>query len=202
VVGSMSQIIITFAIGLVSLIYMRLHILDDTHHLEGLSIFWLDSLIYAITVGIVLFILLYFRLSWAIQLLEKIPFIAKHRFFVQKLENLHWKELTRILFLSCCRYVVFVIQYVLLLQVFDVEMPWLDAASIVCVMFLVLAIVPTIALAELGFRGKLSIQLFGLLSTNTIGIVATAAGIWIINLIIPAIAGSLFILGIRLFRNK
>jgi uncharacterized membrane protein YbhN (UPF0104 family) len=202
VVGSMSQIIVTFATGLVSLIYMRLHILDDTHHLEGLSIFWLDSLIYAITVGIVLFILLYFRLSWAIQLLEKIPFIAKHKFFVQKLENLHWRELTRILFLSCCRYVVFVVQYVLLLQVFDVEIPWLDAASIVCVMFLVLAIVPTIALAELGFRGKLSIQLFGLLSTNTIGIVATAAGIWIINLIIPAIAGSLFILGIRLFRNK
>jgi uncharacterized membrane protein YbhN (UPF0104 family) len=202
VVGSMSQIIVTFATGLVSLIYMRLHILDDTHHLEGLSIFWLDGLIYALTVGIVLFIILFFRLSWAIQLLEKIPFIAKHRFFVQKLENLHWRELTRILFLSCCRYVVFVVQYVLLLQVFEVEIPWLDAAAIVCVMFLVLAIVPTIALAELGFRGKLSIQLFGLLSTNTIGIVATAAGIWIINLIIPAIAGSLFILGIRLFRNK
>jgi uncharacterized membrane protein YbhN (UPF0104 family) len=202
VVGSMSQIIVTFVMGLVSLIYMRLHIMDDSHHLEGLSIFWLDSLIYAITVGILLFILLYFRLSWAIQLLEKIPFIAKHRFFVQKLENLHWRELTRILFLSCCRYVVFVVQYVLLLQVFDVEIAWLDAASIVCVLFLVLAIVPTIALAELGFRGKLSIQLFGLLSTNTIGIVATAAGIWIINLIIPAVAGSLFILGIRLFRNK
>jgi hypothetical protein len=44
--------------------------------------------------------------------------------------------------------------------------------------------------------------LFGLLSANTIGILATAAGIWIINLVIPAIAGSLLILGIRLFRNR
>ena len=201
-VGSMSQIIITFLIGLIGLIYMRFALLDNTHHLEGLSGFWLDSLIWVISLGIVIFILLFFRLSWLIQLLEKIPFIGKHRFFVQKLEDFHWKELTRILILSFCRYVVFVLQYILLLQVFEVNVNWIDAASMVCVMFLVLAIVPTIALAELGFRGKVSIQLFGLLSSNTIGIVATAAGIWIINLIIPAIAGSLFILGIRLFRNK
>ena len=79
---------------------------------------------------------------------------------------------------------------------------WVDAACMACVLFLVLAIVPTVALAELGFRGKVSIQLFGLLSANTIGILATAAGIWIINLVIPAIAGSLLILGIRLFRNR
>lgn len=202
VVGSMSQIIVTFVTGLASLIYLRLHILDNTHHLEGLPVFWLNGLIYAITAGIVLFILLYFRIAWLIRLLEKIPFIAKHKFFVQKLEDFHWKELTRILFLSSCRYIVFVVQYVLLLQVFEVNIGWIDAASMVCVLLLVLTIVPTIALAELGFRGKVSIQLFGLLSSNTIGIIATAAGIWIINLIVPAIAGSLFILGIRLFRNK
>ncbi len=202
VVGSMSQIIVTFVTGLISLVYLRWHILDSTHQLQGLSVLWVDGFIYAITIGIILFILLYFRLSWAAKMLEKIPFIAKHKFFVQKLEDLHWKELTRILFLSCCRYVVFVVQYVLLLEVFEVNIGWVDAATMVCLLFLVLAIVPTIALAELGFRGKVSIQLFGLLSSNTIGIVATAAGIWIINLIIPAIAGSLFILGIRLFRNK
>ena len=202
VVGSMSQIVVTFTMGLLALLYLRFHILDTSHQVEGLSIAWLDGFIYAITVGIVLFILLYFRLSGFIRSLEKIPFIAKHKFFVQKLENFHWKELTRILFLSSCRYVVFVVQYVLLLQVFNVNVSWIEAACMVSVMFLVLAVVPTIALAELGFRGKVSIQLFGLLSTNTIGIIATAAGIWIINLIIPAIAGSLFILGIRLFRNK
>lgn len=202
VVGSMSQIIVTFVMGLLGLLYLRLAILDDTHAVEGFSLFWLDGFIYAITVGIVLFILLYFRLSGFIKLLEKIPFIARHKFFVQKLEDFHWKELTRILFLSSCRYVVFVVQYVLLLQVFEVKVSLVEAAAMVSVMFLILAVVPTIALAELGFRGKVSIQLFGLLSTNTVGIIATTAGIWIINLIIPAIAGSLFILGIRLFRNK
>jgi hypothetical protein len=69
-------------------------------------------------------------------------------------------------------------------------------------MFLILAVVPTIALAELGVRGKISIFLFGAFSTNTLGIVLTASTIWLINLILPALAGSLFVLGIKLFRNK
>jgi hypothetical protein len=46
------------------------------------------------------------------------------------------------------------------------------------------------------------LQLFGLLSTNIAGIAFTAATIWIVNLIIPALAGSLFILGVKLFRSK
>jgi len=121
---------------------------------------------------------------------------------VQKLENFHWKELMNILFLSFCRYVVFMVQYVLLLQVFEVHVFWLEAACMISVMLLVMTVVPTIALAELGFRGKVSILLLGMLSINTIGIIAVVAGIWIINLIIPAIAGSLFILGVRLFGNK
>lgn len=202
VVGSMSQVIITFFLGLISLFYLRTHVFINTHSLDTLSVFWYDSLLYVISIGIVFFILLYFRLSWFIQLLEKIPFIARYKFFVQKLEEFHWKELTRLLILSFGRYVVFLVQYVLLLQVFEVNIAPLDAAGLVSAMFLILAIMPTISLAELGFRGKLSLQLFGMLSSNAIGIVASAAGIWIMNLMIPAIAGSLFILGIRLFRNK
>ncbi len=202
VVGTISQIIVTLFFGLLGLFYLRYQILDKLHPVEGLNIIWLDALIATITVGTLVLIMVFFRLSWLTNLLEKIPFVAKHKFFVQKLEDFHWKELTRILVLAFSRYLVFVWQYVLLFQVFNVDMNWMDASSIVCVLFLILAIVPTITLAELGFRGKVSVQLFGLLSSNTLGIVATAGGIWIINLIIPAIAGSVLILGIRLFRNK
>ncbi|SJZ34965.1 lysylphosphatidylglycerol synthase domain-containing protein [Sediminibacterium ginsengisoli] len=200
--GSMSQIIVTFVLGIAGLYYTRAYILDATHQLEGLSVFWLDGLIYALTTGITLFIVVYFRISWFVQLIEKIPIVARHRFFIEKLEGLHWKELTKILLLSAARYVVFVGQYVLLLQVFEVGIGFSTAIPLICVMFLVMAIIPTIALAELGFRGKVSIMLFGMMSANTLGIIATAAGIWIINLIIPAIIGTVFILGLRLFRNK
>lgn len=202
VVGSISQIIVTLVLGILSLAYLRNFILEDKDLLNGLSSFWLDGFMYTLSTIVLLLILFYFRLSGFIHLIEKIPFIARHRFFIQKLENLHWKELTKLLFLSFSRYVVFVVQYMLLLQVFEVNVTSVEAITTVGVMFLVLAVVPMFALAELGFRGKVSLQLFGLLSNNSVGIVATAAGIWIINLIIPAILGSLLLLGIRLFRSK
>lgn len=202
VVGSMSQNIVTFVVGLLALLYLRLNILGPAYTIAGMSIFWYNALVFMVTVGTGFFIIIYFRIVWAIKIVEKISFVKKHRFLVQKLEDFHWRELTNVLFLSFCRYVIYLVQYVLLLQVFEVHVAVLNAACMTGVVFLVITMIPTIALAELGFRGKVSLQLFGLLSTNTVGIIATAAGIWIINLIIPAIAGSLLLLGIRLFRIK
>jgi hypothetical protein len=201
-VGGMAQTIATFGMGTIFLLYMRFQILDEQRQIAGLSIFWLDGLIYVITMAISLFTLAYFRISVLIQLIERIPFVHKYKFFLEKLEDFHWKELVQLLLLSLLRYLVVLTQYYFLMQVFDVNIFWVDAFSLVGVMFLVLGIVPSIAFVELGFRGKVSVLLLGMMSTNTVGIIATIAGIWLINLILPAIAGTLFILGVRIFRNK
>lgn len=201
-VGSMSQILVTFFIGLFALTGLRFSILNHLQSLEGLNEFWLDALMITLFIGVFVFTIFYFNVSLFTKMIEKIPFVAKFKYLIEKVEALHWRELTRILLLSIARYLVFIVQYVLLLQVFGVEASMMNLAMMVSVLFLVLAMVPSIALAELGFRGKVSLELFGLLSINHLGIVAAAAGIWIINLIIPAIAGSILILGVRLFRNK
>lgn len=201
VVGSFSQIIITFVMGLVGLFYLRMFLITNQREFNGLSIFLINSLLWGLLIGTIIFILLYFSLSWVTKIIEKISLISTYSFYLKKVEELHWKELTRILILSFFRYAVFVTQYLLLLQIFKVDANWFSLACLVSVMFLILAIVPSITLAELGLRGSLSIQLIGLVSANTIGILFTAAGIWIINKVLPALAGSLFILGVRLFKK-
>ena len=201
-VGSMSQIVVTFSIGLIALIDLRYTILNQNNHLEGLNEYWMDVLIILLFVGVFVFTIFYFNVSLVTRLIEKIPLVEKYQFLIEKVEALHWRELTRILCLSVIRYVVYIVQYVLLLQLFGVESSVLNLAMMVSVFLLVMASIPSIALAELGFRGKVRLQLFGLLSTNHLGIIAAAAGIWVINLIIPAILGSVLILGVRLFKNK
>ena len=201
IVGSFSQVIVTFVMGLLGLLYMRIFLLSNDHTFNGLSVFWFDALMWGLLIANILFIMLYFTLSWITKMFERIPIVSKYSFYIQEVENIHWKELTRILSLSFIRYVVFVAQYLLLLQVFKVDADWFSLAWLVCVMFLVLAIVPTITFAELGLRGELSIQLIGFVCTNTVGILFTATGIWLINKVIPALAGSLFILGVRLFKK-
>lgn len=201
-VGSMSLILVNLVMGLLGMLYLRIYILDATHRLEGLSVFWLTGLMSVLSFGTILLGLMYYKLSWLIRLFEKIPLIARYKFVVEHMEKLRWQFLTKILLLSALRYVVFIVQYVLMMQVFEVGMSVADSAALVAVMLLVLSIIPSITLAELGIRGEVSLQLFGLVSSNLLGIIATTGSIWIINLIIPAMAGSVFLLGIRLFRNN
>ena len=84
----------------------------------------------------------------------------------------------------------------------DVQMLWIHGFWVITILFLVLAIIPTFAIADLGIRGKFSTELLALYSTNTIGILTTTFGIWFINLFIPAVVGSVLIIGIRIFKEK
>jgi hypothetical protein len=136
-------------------------------------------------------------------LLDKIPAWEKYKKYIKLPEGFQRHVLVRILFLSFLRYLVFMLQYQLLFSVFGVGLTGLQAWGGMSVVFLVMAVVPTFTfLTELGLRWAASIQIMELFSVNAVGIFATSFGIWLINLIIPALAGSLLILGIKLFRNK
>jgi hypothetical protein len=67
-----------------------------------------------------------------------------------------------------------------------------------------MALIPTIALfTDLGLKNEISLKLLGLYSANHLGISLTSLSIWFINLVIPAIIGSLLILGIhKIFKNN
>ncbi|QEC67541.1 hypothetical protein FRZ67_09635 [Panacibacter ginsenosidivorans] len=201
-VGSMAQLIITLTAGLAGLLYLSKGSWLELEQFKGLSVYWVNGIIFMIAMGALLMLFIFFKLNWLTIMFEKIPFVNKYRFMVENLETISRGDLTRILSLSAGRYCVFVVQYLIMLHIFNVQLNTADAVSSVGVLFLVLAILPTIPVADLGMRGEAGLQLFGLLSLNKLGIIATTAGIWLINLILPAVAGSLFILGIKLFRNR
>ncbi|MFY7965335.1 MAG: lysylphosphatidylglycerol synthase domain-containing protein [Chitinophagaceae bacterium] len=201
-VGSMSQVLVTFIMGFLSLFFSRILFEKNGLGTGGVNTFWYSGLMFVLLTCTVLLTMVYFSLSWITKAVEKLPFISKYAFLIQKVEDFAPKDLTKILVFSFLRYVVFVVQYLLLLKVFKVEANMLLLALMVCVFLLILAIVPTIALTEVGLRGQISIQLIGLLSANTSGIVFAATAIWLINRVFPALAGSLFMLGIRLFKRQ
>lgn len=211
IVGSLSQLLVTFVAGAIGMWAMKplvtesiLKVLEQTGLLKkfpGLGPIAFDFVFFGVLIVIILILLVYYELSWLTRIIERLPLIRRYKYLIEKLEELHVVELTRILSLSLTRYVVFMLQFILLLQVFGVEIPFWDAAGLVSVFFLLLAIVPTVSSVELSIRGLASMALFGMMSTNTLGIIATTAGIWLINLMIPALAGGLFIAGIKLFKK-
>jgi hypothetical protein len=122
--------------------------------------------------------------------------------YINVLENFDVKVLLRLLVLSALRYIVFVLQYIFMLRMLEVGTTWWQSMWVVTVMFWMLAIIPTFAIAELPIRGKIAQSLFSLFSSNLAGILAVTFGIWFINLFIPAVAGSLLILGTKFFKEK
>ena len=67
--------------------------------------------------------------------------------------------------------------------------------------FLFMTLTPTIALTEIGIRGSIAVLVLGIFSNNIIGILSSTVVLWIINLIIPAIIGSLFIFNLNFFKK-
>ena len=111
--------------------------------------------------------------------------------------------LWQVLFLSTLRYTVFLLQYYLLFSVFGISLDAVQVFTGVSVMFVLMAIVPTLTfLTDLGFRWFAGILIFQVYTPNTAGILAVSLGIWLINLIIPALVGSLLILRIKLFQSR
>lgn len=105
-----------------------------------------------------------------------------------------------ILLLSITRGVIFTAQYLFLLWWLGVAIPLVGGFCTAALFFWVMAVVPTISLTELGVRGNVSLELFGVFSPDALPILAASAALWFLNLIIPAVVGSLLLLRMRLLK--
>lgn len=202
IVGSISQLIITMTAGCAGLFYLLYFLIPTEESIMGLSLFWIRVMLIItlmFTLGLFIF---FFRMPWLIKILEKLPAARKVLPYVSALEQFDIKLLLSLLAMSLFRYIIFILQYLLLWKVAGVAIHPLSGAWLITVLFLVMAIVPSFAIADLGIRGQFSVALFGLFSSNTIGIISTTFGIWILNLFIPALAGSIMILSVKFFKDN
>ena len=202
IVSSMSQLIITLLAGLIGLLLIRKRIETGEMMKDFDSSLWLQVLQYGVIIVLLILTLIYFRLSLFAGLVDRLRNGDRYAWLVNSLKGVRATLLLKLLSLSAIRYIVFVIQYFLLFRLFEVNVGWWQSFGAVSVIFLVLAIIPTFAIAELGLRGKVSLKLLELFSANSLGISITTATIWIINLVIPAVAGSLLIVSIKIFKNR
>jgi uncharacterized membrane protein YbhN (UPF0104 family) len=193
IVCSTSQLIITLLAGGIGLIVLR-PLIEERLHIGAM---WMQVVTYGVGAVVIVLTLFYFNLSGLIKWVDRLPGTRRFAYLVRALEDFNATLLLRLLSLSALRFVVFIIQYYLLFRLFGVDISWWDAFWTVSVSFLVMAVIPTIAIIELVQRGKVVAKVVGLYSANELGMNLATTSVWFINLIIPAIIGSLLILSIR-----
>ncbi|HSK13731.1 MAG TPA: lysylphosphatidylglycerol synthase domain-containing protein [Phnomibacter sp.] len=199
--SSISQLVITLCCGVAGIYLLKQWAPQLDSETEGWTWWLVNALLYGSSIFILLGLLIYFNIGWLIRQVERFPPFSQYAYYVHIIGEIHYLELLKLLGLSAIRYFVFLSQYALVFRFFEVGIPLYPLIACTMVMFLMLAIVPTIALAELGIRGQVSLFVFGLFSPNSLEILVAAAAIWFINIIFPAVAGSFMLLTVKLFRK-
>jgi Lysylphosphatidylglycerol synthase TM region len=190
VLGVLTQLSGIYICGLAGLIYYNM----TTHDLAGRI-----GLAFCIGSNICLSFV-YMRFERWVPKMERIPWLRKFALYGRLARQIPKEKQKKIWMISLLRSIIFTAQYLFLLRWFNVVIPLAEGFCLSALFFWAMAVIPTIALTELGIRGSVSLHIFNHYSTNSIGILGATTGIWLLNLMIPAIIGSLLILRMRILR--
>lgn len=200
ILGSVAQLSVTLLAGTVALFGV------DWQRLTGgypLTVWSFSRVAVMILSGVaaLLLVLLFFRIRHLPDFLIRKGFPARWQRYLTVLEGYSGKDLLRISGYSVLRYLVFILQYMLILDVMEVRIAPFTVAPLLAVFFLMLALVPTLAFTELPLRSLASLLVLQAYSDNTLGIQVSALGIWLINILLPALIGALLMLRVRIFKT-
>lgn len=199
ILGSISQLLITVFFGLVGLFILKNQIINS-----GLSGWpaWINLILSGGSVTIIFLTVFYFNLNWLVKWIDNLPGIKKYAWLINELEKVNATLLLQLLSLSALRYFIFGIQYFLLFRFFAVEVNAWQGFWAMSLVFFIMSVIPTIALFEIVQKVYVAKEIFAIFTVNTLGIGFVTATIWSINLVLPAVIGSLLILSIKIFKKQ
>ena len=201
-VGSVSQLLVTMLMGSLGLLYIKYFFPYNNRLLAFLPELLRDAILY-LTVGSTLLLLLfYLRLRWLVIILDRFASFKKVVNHIRVLDEFSFKQLLQILFLSLVRYIVFVLQYVLLMHVMQVEVAGWLCFCLLTIYYMVITIIPSLGFVELPVRVTTAWVIFKMYTSNELGIGVASMGIWLINVVLPAMVGSLLLLNIKIIKEK
>ena len=216
ILGSISQFLVTFILGATGiaifvmlykdLITEELGITSDTYNYLYLALTLISIALFAFL------IMLFLKVSAVKDLVNRLIGNRWKRLKkYTKVFNLYKaRELLKVLGYSLLRYIVFTLQFYLMLRIFGISLPLISGFIMISIILFAITIIPTIAIAELGIRGSVALFIIGTYLEGQgisdldldLGIIAASSAIWLINLAIPALIGAIMVFNLKFFRKN
>lgn len=193
-VGSYAQIVANLSIGATSFIlyiYLYLHA----------HFFIFIALVSLYLIAIAALIISYYNLAVATHYLRNISIFKKIYPYVAIVEQYSTSEMSILLLLSIGRYLIYCIQFILLLHIFDISLDFRQAFIHIPSIFFLQTLLPSLAIADIGLRSEISLQILQPFTLYAANIVAATVLLWLINLIIPGIIGAFAALGFNFYNE-
>lgn len=195
IAASLSQLIITLLAGIISLAVLFPQL---SHFSSNVSFSLVSG---AVLLGLPL-IYFYFNIHLVSKI--RLPFIKKSFLekYLQVYETYSKKDLITVAGLSAFRYVIFTLQYVLIFKVADIHLPFSDLFFATGLIFLVMTILPSIAVLEPAMRVSVSAFVMQNMISDMSAILTVSFAVWFINLVIPSLSGSVLFVGAKFSRRS
>lgn len=194
-VGAVGQMVTTNVIGSIALLWFVATFMELNPIVEF-------GIAFLVTIFCSFFVLLYFNIQVIDRLLSRIKFIKPFRRFFSILAKYKTSELLRILGFSITRYLVFSSQYCIIISFLIPGIPILSVILLLFVLFFIQSALPSLDLLDISVRASTAGYLFTFITDQEVAIMAATACIWFINLIVPAILGSVFVLKLNFFGSN
>lgn len=191
-VGSFGQNVITNVTGLLAGLWFIYYFLNINIWLY--LIIALSSVLF-----LALLLIFYFNIKWLVGLMDKLSFLRKYHRFFDIMGRYAKSELLTVIVYSLARFFVFSLQYYLVIHLLIPTIPVFEMMMTVIVFIFIQSAMPSLDLLDIGVRSFTAAHLFLYVTNQQLAIIAAVSSIWLINLIIPAILGSVFVLKLRFF---
>lgn len=148
----------------------------------------------AIAIGFIIFIILIVLLLSIRKVTIKGYSLSKLIIKINEIpRHIHRKNI----FLAILRYLIFSHQYYFLFRAFDVEIPYLLLMATICAVYFIASSLPTFQFLDFAVKGSVAVYFFGIFGVNEWIVVFVATLMWFLNVVIPVIIGSYFVLNFK-----
>jgi hypothetical protein len=100
-------------------------------------------------------------------------------------------------YLAVCRYLIFSHQYYLLFLAFDVQLPYFTLMATIATVYFLASSLPTFQFLDFAVKGSVAVYFFGLLNVNEWIVVFISTLMWFLNVVLPVLIGSYFVLNFK-----
>lgn len=192
-IGSISQLAVTLFFGLaaIAFAYNQNFLRIDEIEIIKKNYWWVLILSVLFLIGCFFFIKFYGA-----------KFFGTNANYLKALYDVNYKQWLFVFMLSMLRYIVFLMQFYILLMAFDIQVGFQIAVTVIALIFFVSSFIPSFATTEVITRGATAVYLFNLAHVDTSLVVIVSLLLWIINLAIPALLGGLFVWKMKFFKEK
>ncbi len=196
-VGSWAQQLILIAFGFLGFAYFLIMLWQvDLVFLNGVIV---------LGVGFVIILLFMFlNLEMVVPIFKKIRLLYKFPRLIKSINTLRQytrHELLQTLLWAFIRYSIYTIQYFLIVRFYGIDVEILRGLSCITTIYLLQTSIPLPPVMGLLARGEVALKIWGIFTPNKLSILAATFTLWVINLIIPALIGLVFILQLNVLKS-